>query len=156
LKLKELDICMMNKKFNELDLNKLDTSDLVYCDPPYLITTGSYNDGKRGFTGWGDQEELNLLNILDSLTTRRIKFALSNVLVHKGLTNNILLKWLDFNNYYLTEVDNNFNNSNYQSRKIGDTREVFITNYNPLFPNLEVKFNEAKKGQQVFSEIYRK
>ena len=40
------------KNFDEIDFSFLNQNDFVYCDPPYLITTGTYNDGKRGFTGW--------------------------------------------------------------------------------------------------------
>ena len=40
-----------NVDFTNLNVT-LDSNDFVYCDPPYLITTGSYNDGKRGFKGW--------------------------------------------------------------------------------------------------------
>ena len=35
--------------FMNLDLSNLSPDDLVYCDPPYLISNGSYNDGNRGF-----------------------------------------------------------------------------------------------------------
>ena len=34
---------------------------MIYCDPPYLITTGSYNDGNRGFQDWNREKELQLL-----------------------------------------------------------------------------------------------
>ena len=40
----------------------INKEDFVYIDPPYLITLGSYNDGKRGFNGWNEKEEKRLLN----------------------------------------------------------------------------------------------
>ncbi|MDD6639719.1 MAG: hypothetical protein PUE66_01785 [Erysipelotrichaceae bacterium] len=43
------------KIFQNIDI--IDENCLVYIDPPYLITLGSYNDGKRGVNGWGDNEE---------------------------------------------------------------------------------------------------
>ena len=33
-------------------LDMIKEGDFVYCDPPYLLTCGAYNDGKRGFNGW--------------------------------------------------------------------------------------------------------
>jgi len=35
-------------------LETINDNDFVYLDPPYLITLGSYNDGKRGFNGWNE------------------------------------------------------------------------------------------------------
>ncbi|EOA2863627.1 Dam family site-specific DNA-(adenine-N6)-methyltransferase [Campylobacter upsaliensis] len=37
-----------NAFFKSLNLNNKEL--FVYCDPPYLITQGTYNDGKRGFS----------------------------------------------------------------------------------------------------------
>ena len=70
----------------DFDFSLLSRGDLVYCDPPYLITTGSYNDGKRGFKDWTLKEERELLALLDDLDRQGILFALSNVFRHKGLT----------------------------------------------------------------------
>ena len=78
-RLQENDINFSSKNFDEFDFAELNSNDFVYCDPPYLITTGSYNDGKRGFTGWGKSEEIMLLSILDNLTKQGVRFALSNV-----------------------------------------------------------------------------
>ena len=38
--------------FTEFPLDNLTADDFVYCDPPYLITTGSYNDRNSGFKNW--------------------------------------------------------------------------------------------------------
>lgn len=38
--------------FCDFDYDILNTGDFIYADPPYLLTCGSYNDGKRGFRGW--------------------------------------------------------------------------------------------------------
>ncbi len=38
--------------FREFPAEDLGRGDFVYADPPCLIATGSYNDGKRGFKGW--------------------------------------------------------------------------------------------------------
>ncbi len=103
----------------------------MYCDPPYLITTGSYNDGKRGFKGWSEKEEVELLHLLDDLNSKNIKFALSNVLEHKGKVNTILLEWSKKYNVY--DLNMSYSNSNYQTKnKDKATREVLITNYEAI------------------------
>jgi len=103
----------------------------VYCDPPYLITVGTYNDGKRGFTGWNLEQEQKLLDILDNLNKRKIKFALSNVLAHKDKTNNLLKNWVKINNYIVHHIAKDYANSNYHTsdRNKKTTQEVLITNY---------------------------
>lgn len=108
-----------------LDLTK---DDFVYCDPPYLITNGSYNDGNRGFGDWTIESEKKLLNLLDHLNEKGVKFALSNVFVHKGLENKLLINWSK--KYIVHDIKMTYNNSNYQSTaKNHITREVLITNY---------------------------
>lgn len=122
-----------NKDFNLFDFSTLDENDFVYCDPPYLITTGTYNDGKRGFKGWNTKEEKNLLNILDTLNKKNIQFALSNVLVHKGKQNDILQAWIEKNNYTTSYLNMCYANSNYQTRvkEKNASVEVLVTNYKP-------------------------
>ena len=101
--------------FDEFNFSGLSSNDFVYCDPPYLITTGTYNDGKRGFTGWSETEERKLLKILDDLDKRNICFALSNVIEHKGKENLILKDWITRNNYYVSYLVKNYSNSNYHT-----------------------------------------
>ncbi|RIY31201.1 hypothetical protein CKF54_07225 [Psittacicella hinzii] len=48
-RLQEEKLELFNLSFEQLNYDELNGEDLVYCDPPYLITTGTYNDGKRGF-----------------------------------------------------------------------------------------------------------
>lgn len=122
--------------FDEFDFSDLTSSDFVYADPPYLITTGTYNDGKRGFTGWNEIQEKKLLSILDSLDERKICFALSNVIEHRGKENWILKNWINNNNYFVSYLSKNYSNSNYHiiDRNPNSTIEVLITNY---IPNIE-------------------
>ena len=115
-----------SKDFRDFDYSVLKEKDFLYADPPYLITTGSYNDGKRGFNGWAEKDDLDLFRILDSLNERNVKFALSNVTEHNNLINENLIKW--GSNYNVHEIISNYSNSNYQS-KINHTKEVLITNY---------------------------
>jgi DNA adenine methylase len=133
VKLKENDNEFLNNSFENFNFSQLTKDDFVYCDPPYLITTGSYNDGKRGFKGWTEKEEIELLNILDNLNSQNIKFALSNVIQHKGKENILLKNWLKEQDYKINLIDKNYSNSNYQT-KIRDNNasiEVLITNYSP-------------------------
>ena len=90
----------------------------------YLISTASYNENG----GWSVNNEKELLDTRDILTNKGVKFALSNVIIHKGKTNTLLKNWSKkYNVHYL---DFNYNNSNYQSKaKSKDTVEVLITNY---------------------------
>ncbi|HIP26716.1 MAG TPA: Dam family site-specific DNA-(adenine-N6)-methyltransferase [Flavobacteriaceae bacterium] len=121
----------LNDSFENFNFSKLSENDFVYCDPPYLITTGSYNDGKRGFKGWTEKEETELLNVLDYLDSQNINFALSNVIEHKGNENTLLKNWLKEREYKINYLNQNYANSNYQT-KIRDDKasiEVLITNY---------------------------
>jgi DNA adenine methylase len=140
VKLQKNDNEFLNNSFENFNFSQLTKNDFVYCDPPYLITTGSYNDGKRGFKDWTEKEEIELLNILDNLNSQNIKFALSNVIQHKGKENILLKNWLKKRDYKINFIDKNYSNSNYQT-KIRDKNasiEVLITNYSPknYQPNL--------------------
>lgn len=117
--------------FDSFNFDELSQNDFVYCDPPYLITTGTYNDGKRGFTGWNKNEELKLLSILEKLNENSIKFALSNVVKHKGKTNEILLNWINQNNFNVNFLQKNYSNSNYHTldKNKNSTIEILVTNY---------------------------
>lgn len=126
---KHVELSSLN--FKQFDYSFLTPQDFVYCDPPYLITVGSYNDGKRGFEGWSAKEESTLLNLLDELNDKNIKFALSNVLYHKGKVNEILLEWVNKRKYNIHYLSMNYSNSSYHSANTNDTSsvEVLITNY---------------------------
>lgn len=131
-KIQQNKIKFKSTSFELFNFDLIDSNSFVYCDPPYLITTGTYNDGKRGFTGWSENEELKLLNILDNLNYKNIKFALSNVLEHKGKSNDLLKSWLKKNTEYkVNYLNNNYANSNYQilNKKERSSEEVLITNY---------------------------
>lgn len=136
-RIKETNIDFTNVCFNHFDFSNFGVKDFVYCDPPYLITTGTYNDGKRGFKGWTTKEEKELLSLLDNLDNQNIKFALSNVLEHKGKSNDILKNWVAKNsNYKINFINYNYSNSNYQTivRDKNASVEVLITNYKPEKP----------------------
>lgn len=101
--IKEKEVQIENKSYLEL-LNMIDNQSFVYMDPPYRLTTGSYNDGKRGFENWDIHSEKKLFEFADSLTKRSVRFMLSYVTEHKGKINKELKSWIENNNYYLVEV----------------------------------------------------
>ena len=126
-KINKINVKVSKEKFVDFDFSNLGENDFVYCDPPYLITTGSYNDGNRGIKDWTLDDEKKLLNILDDLNSKGIKFALSNVLVDNNKKNEILTEWSKKYTVYI--IENTFNNSNYRRKNKDDTIEVLITNY---------------------------
>lgn len=123
-KIKHENISFQNKDFRNIDYNAVNCNDFVYADPPYLITTATYNE--QG--GWTEDDEKSLLYILDSLNEKKVKFALSNVLKSKGNTNTLLLEWSK--KYNVHKLNYTYNNSNYQKKnKCNETIEILITNY---------------------------
>lgn len=116
--------------FRDFDCSELTPNDFVYADPPYLLTCGSYNDGKRGFKGWTEQDEQDLYDVLDKLNKNGIPFALSNVAQHKGNVHTQLLDWQEKNGYRIHKINKNYDNCNYHTKnKTYETREILITNY---------------------------
>lgn len=116
--------------FLHYDYSVLNPGDFLYADPPYLITCGSYNDGKRGFRGWSAEDEKALYHLLNDLSNKGIKFALSNVTTHKGMQNKLLLDWIKKYDYNVHNVNFNYNNCNYHAaNRRYQTNEVLITNY---------------------------
>lgn len=114
--------------FAAFDISSLGKYDFVYMDPPYLITCATYNEQNA----WNEDKERQLLRLIDKLTAKGIKCALSNVLQSKGKKNNILLEWLEKNNSQFTvyPLKYNYANSNYHTKdRTSRTEEVLITNY---------------------------
>ena len=67
-----------------------------------------------------EEEEKRLLNYLQQLHKRGIKFMLSNVLQHKDKTNQLLIDWVKENRFKIIEFDG-------KARK--SRNEVIIVNY---------------------------
>ena len=124
-RIKNKKINFLSNDFNEIDYRKIDNP-FFYCDPPYLLGDASYNENGC----WGEQKELELLKYLKSLDDNGIKFALSNVIEHKGKQNKILLDWCMTNRLNIIYLDKSYSNSNYHLKnKDKKTVEVLITNY---------------------------
>ena len=113
--------------FRAYDIKKLDKYDFVYIDPPYLITCATYNESG----GWTKNDEKSLLDLLDTLDNKNIRYALSNVFENKGKKNDILINWVNgrenLNVYHLSY---NYSNCNYHTKNKNILcDEVLITNY---------------------------
>ena len=126
--MKSKNIEFYTRDFRDINICGLGNNDFIYCDPPYLITTGSYNDGNRGFHDWGKREEYDLYAYLDQANAQGVRFALSNVLKHKGVDNKILQEWAQ--KYKINYIQSNYSNCNYQLKdKSAESIEVLVTNY---------------------------
>lgn len=122
--LQNKNVNFFSNDFRELNINKLTEKDFVYLDPPYLLGCASYNEKN----GWNLNLEKDMYQLCDDLNNRNIKFAMSNVIEHKGNVNEYLKTWGD--NYNIHYLNYNYNNCNYQSlNKENKTTEVLITNY---------------------------
>ena len=120
--LKEKDFVFSSRDFREF--TAISNNDFVYVDPPYLISTASYNENG----GWKAEDEMDLLNFLDNLSMQGVRWALSNVLIHKGQENTLLIEWSK--KYQVNLLDYNYNNSNYHTKaKDNKTQEILIINY---------------------------
>lgn len=122
----EKNISFKNSDFRAIESLKLTTKDFVYLDPPYLIGLASYNE----LGGWTESDENDLYNVLTNLDNKGVRFALSNLIEHKGEINKIIKKWVADNKFTIHELDYHYKNSNYHSTaKNNKTVEVLITNY---------------------------
>jgi len=126
-RLHRLDSMLMSNDFLEFDISALSVNSFVYIDPPYLITLATYNEQN----GWTENHERNLLKFIDRLDSFGIKFALSNVIESKGISNDILKEWLSKRSKYkLIDIESNYTNSSYQIKdKTIRSKEVLIINY---------------------------
>lgn len=128
LQLNKMEATFIDGFFDELDLSGLKGNDFVYLDPPYIITTGNYNDGNRGYLNWGVEQEKSMYKIMDQLTGNKVRWALSNVLENKGNSHELLKEYIEKHNVSVRYLDYNYNNSSYNSSTLGSL-EVLVTNY---------------------------
>lgn len=108
-----LDFRQLLKRLN------LNNDDLVYLDPPYLITFSEYNKL------WNTDTESDLLSILDQLNAKGIRFAISNVTHYKGRVNELFLFWAQ--KYNIHNVHSNY--ISYHDNTTKKFNEVLVTNY---------------------------
>ena len=94
-------------------------NELIYLDPPYLITFSEYNKF------WNDETEHDLLTLLDELNQEGVRFAISNVTHYRGKINEEFLNWsAHYNSYPIKSNYISFNDNT-----IKQFNEVLVTNY---------------------------
>lgn len=109
--------CQDFKRF--LGSIKYQKDDFIYLDPPYLITFSEYNKL------WNNQTETDLLQTLDNLNKKGIKFAISNITHYKDMENSQFIDWSkQFNTY---QIKSNY--ISYHDNTIKQFKEVLVTNY---------------------------
>ncbi|MFH1048167.1 MAG: Dam family site-specific DNA-(adenine-N6)-methyltransferase [Patescibacteria group bacterium] len=94
-------------------------NDFVYLDPPYLISASEYNKL------WNQKSEADLFKMIDVLSKKGVKFALSNVTHYNGSKNDLLLEWMK--KYKVHKIESNYINYHNNGKKI--IKEVLVTNY---------------------------
>jgi adenine-specific DNA-methyltransferase len=117
--IKEKNVVFESKDYHDI-FYELDKSAFTYLDPPYMLTNGSYNDGKRGFHGWNYVTEKKLFDFVDKLNGEGKPFMISYVLEHKGKYNYTLEDWINKGEYNMIEVNPLLGNNR---------KEILITNY---------------------------
>lgn len=122
IRTKELNIVFKSMDYKKFEKD-IEKGDFVYCDPPYLNSCGAYNDGKRGFNGWDELQERELLEFLTRLDKKGVKFMLSNMTTRNSIENKSLKEWVDKNKYKVIK-DQKITLRNRQNR-----REIIIINY---------------------------
>lgn len=113
-------ISFYNSDFEEFlfDINP-NSDDFIYLDPPYLISFSEYNKL------WNVETEHRLLNLLNELDKKNVRFAVSNIIRHKNMYNKIFDEWSK--NYNIIEINSNYISYHDNSQK--GSYEVLITNY---------------------------
>lgn len=98
---------------------ELSDRDLIYLDPPYLITFSEYNKL------WNEKNEKELLALLDKLNDKGIRFVISNVTHYKGRENTIFTNWCS--KYEIHSIASNY--ISYHDNTIKQFSEVLVKNY---------------------------
>ena len=93
--------------------------DIIYLDPPYLITFSEYNKL------WNEDSEIRLIHFLDELNDRGIRFAVSNVLWHRRRYNGTFNEWAQ--QYKIVRIQSNY--ISYHDNTEKDSYEVLVKNY---------------------------
>src|SRR5690606_640618 len=113
------------KDFREFKVDAFDKRDFIYCDPPYLLSSATYN--RRG-RGWTERDEKDLYTFLDEIGDK-VRWAMSNVLETKDKRHPLLESLVRKNGYKIHYLNADYINCNYQRKKYKPDVEVLITNY---------------------------
>lgn len=125
---------------DEYIANGIDPSRIfVYIDPPYLGSVATYCEQGK----WNEKNETNLLyNVLNMLSTKNIKWGLSNNLKYGNI---ILEDWLknarsiekintetnkiERKELNIYDLNRDYSTCNYQKKNKSKDKEIFIANY---------------------------
>ena len=121
--------------FSSIDFRNFDITsfthpnDFLYVDPPYLISDAIYNKGPKAINSrWDEQDDIDLYAFLDKANEQGLKWALSNIIAHKGQENVILIEWAEKYNVY--DIFSDYSKAVYNKTKTTEpTIEVLVTNY---------------------------
>jgi DNA adenine methylase Dam len=117
--IKGLNIQIVSQDFKGFDITNLGNSDFVYADPPYLLSSKTYE--------WSVEDEQALLDMLTQLDKQGVKFALSNVFKHRKGMNNLLIEWSK--KYNVTRLQRNYSRMSRGNDKDTFSTEVLVRNY---------------------------
>ena len=127
---------------NQINLNE---DSYVYFDQPYLISDSEYNKN------WDESEERRLCKCLDELDRKGIRFGVTNLVSHKGVSNDIFLSWAE--KYFCYDISSNYISFNDNTIK-KNSREVFVTNYGNTQSKTAVVLDYPKKSRKN-PELYQ-
>ena len=120
-RIKEL-YCTFTQNDFQQTLRIMHQGDFAYLDPPYRLTCGSYNDGKRGFGGWTKTHEDGLFSYMDELNRIGVNFLFSYVHENGDKQNDNLEQWLADRPYQLIRVGD-------AQGRYGKRKEILVRNY---------------------------
>ena len=121
-------ICQTERYIEDDTKAEVNEHTFLYLDPPYLITTATYNKA------WSEQQETEMYRFLEECNARGVKWGMSNVLKNNGVNNTMLRTWIkkiqatneDMKLYY---IENDYNHANFRRKNRGATVEILLTNF---------------------------
>lgn len=116
-------------KYMEKAIKKADSTHVFYFDPPYLASGDNVYEGS-----WTETDEIKLLQLLDYMDRKGLRWMLSNVTHHRQHKNKILIKWLRDRNYTVIKPKFNKSGEGYilnraTTSDANNTKEVLVKNY---------------------------
>lgn len=109
----------------ETDFKYKPSETLLFIDPPYLLSSSTY-DRTYGMK-WGTKQEELLYTILKDWDKNGGKFMVTNLLKSKGNTNDLLLTFSK--KYDTINTNTYFNNCSYQRKNKKEDLEIIVKNY---------------------------
>lgn len=94
-------------------------NDFLYFDPPYLLTFSEYNKL------WNEEKEWEFVQFLSQLHEKKLRFAVSNVVLYKEKENHIFTEWAK--NFTVIPIKSNY--ISYHDNSIKNFKEILVINY---------------------------